>query len=204
MLNAVRNRCPEIYHLAFQAYSAPSPLHFGEHVIPSSSGVQQGDPLRPAFFALAVDGCARSMRAPLNVWYLDDATLAGPAEIVAEDLITLRTELPKLGLELNQSECELTFNIDAATEAKNVYHTISTALPGINITQPECLTLHSARPYTRPDFATPSALPTLPSGVCVLGCVALIDTQLYSSCRSTCPPRGCSICSDLRLPTWSP
>ena len=41
----------------------------------------------------------------------------------------------------NQSKCELTFNIDAATEAENVYHTISTALPGINITQPECLTL---------------------------------------------------------------
>ena len=141
MLNSVRDRCPEIYPLAFQAYSAPLPLHFGEHVILSSCGVQQGDPLGPVFFALTIDGCARSLKAPLNVWYLDDATISGPAETVAEDLKTLCTELPKLGLELNRSKCELTFTGHVPAEVENVTNTISTVLPGIKTIQPECLTL---------------------------------------------------------------
>ena len=137
LLRSVRDRCPEIYPLAFQAYSRPSPLHFGEHVIMSSCGVQQGDPLGPVFFALAVDGCTRSLKAPLNLWYLDDGTIAGPAETVAEDLRTLCTELPKLGLELNMSKCEVTFKGDSPSEAS----AISSVLPDIKVVHAEDLEL---------------------------------------------------------------
>ena len=141
LLNCIRDRCPEIYPLTFQAYSSPSPLHFGEHIILSSCGVQQGDPLGPVFFALAVDGCARSLKSPLNLWYLDDATIAGPAETVAEDLRTLNTELPKLGLELNSSKCELTVISDSEAAAENITSVISSVLPGIKVIAPEELTL---------------------------------------------------------------
>ena len=141
LLSEVRNRCPEVYPLAFQAYSNPSPLHFGEHIISSCCGVQQGDPLGPAFFALAIDGCARSLKAPLNIWYLDDATIAGPAETVAEDLRTLCAGLPKLGLQLNMTKCELFVPTDAPGEVEQVYNTISAALPEIKVTRPEQLTL---------------------------------------------------------------
>ena len=58
-----------MYHLAYQAYSTPSPLIIGGRTIASASGVQQGDPLGPAMFALAVDPCARAVTEPLNVWY---------------------------------------------------------------------------------------------------------------------------------------
>ena len=124
-----------------QAYRTPSSLHFGEHVILSSCGVQQGDPLGPVFFALVVDGCARSLKAPLNVWYLDDATIAGPAETVAKDLKTLCSELPKLGLELNRSKCELTINSGTPAATENIANTISSVLPDIKIIHPEQLTL---------------------------------------------------------------
>ena len=141
LLKSVRDRCPEIYPLAFQAYRTPSPLHFGEHVILSSCGVQQGDPLGPVFFALVVDGCASSLKAPLNVWYLDDATIAGPAETVAKDLKTLCSELPKLGLELNRSKCEMTINSGTPAATENIANTISSVLPDIKIIHPEQLTL---------------------------------------------------------------
>ena len=85
-LARIRERCPEVYHLAYQAYSAPTPLVIGGQTITSASGVQQGDPLGPAAFALAVDPCARAVTAPLNVWYLDDGTIAGPAATIAADL----------------------------------------------------------------------------------------------------------------------
>ena len=70
MLTNIRDRCPEIYRLSFQAYSSPTPLHIGDHTIYSRRGIQQGDPLGPVAFSLAVDDCARSMKSPLNVWYL--------------------------------------------------------------------------------------------------------------------------------------
>ena len=71
MLTSIRDRCPEIYRLSFQAYSSPTPLHIEDHTIFSRCGIQQGDPLGPVAFSLAVDHCARSIKSPLNVWYLD-------------------------------------------------------------------------------------------------------------------------------------
>ena len=66
--------------LGFKKKHGRSPLVIGGQTIKSASGLQQGDPLGPAAFALAVDPCASAVTAPLNVWYLDDRTIAGPAD----------------------------------------------------------------------------------------------------------------------------
>ena len=79
LLEVCRRRAPSIFPLARLAYGSPSSLLVTEKIIPSSTGVQQGDPLGPLLFALAVDDIARSLSSPVNLWYLDDATLAGPA-----------------------------------------------------------------------------------------------------------------------------
>ena len=50
--------------------------------------MQQGDPAGPAAFALAVDEIASAVASPLNVWYLNDATIGGPIESVVSDLTT--------------------------------------------------------------------------------------------------------------------
>ena len=115
VLTRIHERCPEVYPMAHQAYHLQTPLHIGEQTISSSSGVQQGDPLGPAAFALAVDACARTMRSPLNVWYLDDATIAGPADVVQPDLLSLAKALPALGLQLNPAKCEVSI-IDEAPQ----------------------------------------------------------------------------------------
>ena len=47
MLIAVRDQVPELLPLVLSAYGAPSCLLFGQEIIQSSEGVQQGDPLAP-------------------------------------------------------------------------------------------------------------------------------------------------------------
>ena len=165
MLKAIHARCPEIYRLAFQAYSAPTPLHIGNSLIPSSSGVQQGDPLGPIGFSLAIDNCARSMRSPLNIWYLDDATLAGPVSTVTDDLANMQRLLPDLGLKLNSSKCEFTV---IGTPPAQIYVSIAGRLeatvPGIRETPLACLTLlGSPLTETGIQLATESAAGTVSS-----------------------------------------
>ena len=78
-IGEIATRYPSLYFLVNEAYSNPSTLFAGEHRIPSSRGIQQGDPLGPALFALAVDKIAKDMSSELNIWYLDDATIGGQA-----------------------------------------------------------------------------------------------------------------------------
>ena len=52
-------------------------LHFWDVIIPSCSSVQQGDPLGPLGFSLALQPLVESVKAKvpdlnINVWYLDD------------------------------------------------------------------------------------------------------------------------------------
>ena len=55
VLGEIGNRCPDIFPLVRQAYGTSSPLYFGDELIESCTGVQQGDPLGPLAFALAID-----------------------------------------------------------------------------------------------------------------------------------------------------
>ena len=55
-------RAPSILCLASTAYATSSHLVIGNETILSEKGIQQGDPLGPVLFALAVDKIARSIR----------------------------------------------------------------------------------------------------------------------------------------------
>ena len=57
VLQRVKESCPEIYAMAHQAYGTPTPLLIAGQTVMSSTGVQQGDPLGPIAFALAVNTC---------------------------------------------------------------------------------------------------------------------------------------------------
>ena len=61
VLNEVHRRCPEIYHMVWQSYNTRTPLFIGDTVIWSKTGVQQGDPLGPLCFSLAIDPIIGSM-----------------------------------------------------------------------------------------------------------------------------------------------
>ena len=101
-------RCPSVLPLISQAYGQPTPLFIADSVIWSRRGVQQGDPLGPLLFALAIDPIIQNLHSPLNIWYLDDGTLAGPADTIAADLATLLPALQRIGLNVNSQKCEIT------------------------------------------------------------------------------------------------
>ena len=47
------------------------------------------------------------MKAPLNIWYMDDGTLGGDVDVLINDFLVLQQLGSSMGLELNESKCEL-------------------------------------------------------------------------------------------------
>jgi len=69
--------------------------------------VQQGDPLGPVLFSLAIHSLASELMSAFNVWYLDNGTLGGSPQSVLADFTTILGRSSSLGLSLNLSKCEL-------------------------------------------------------------------------------------------------
>ena len=90
---ALTNRCPELLPWFHSCYGAPSPLVLGDRLLQSASGVQQGDPLGPALFALAIQDVLDHFASCPHLWqswYLDDVILLGPVEVLNEYLTHLQ------------------------------------------------------------------------------------------------------------------
>ena len=63
----------------------PSELKFGEFVLRSEEGAQQGDPLGPLYFCLICKELMDSLKSELVLGYLDDITLGDDAAVCLED-----------------------------------------------------------------------------------------------------------------------
>jgi hypothetical protein len=81
---------PMYLHFISAAYSSPSHLFFQNRLLMSQRGVQQGDPLGPALFALTIHPIVSSITDELNIWYLDDGSVADQPEKVADTLQFIR------------------------------------------------------------------------------------------------------------------
>ena len=115
-LSVARVRTPGLNNLLWQGYSSSTRLFFGEERIALETGIQQGDPIGPALFAISVDEAARGVQSEFNVWYLDDATLRDSQERVHDDLVVLLERLRAIGLEVNGRKCVLTILNDSMPE----------------------------------------------------------------------------------------
>ena len=111
ILEAVERHLPEL--LPYASYSENSDLQFGDFSLQSQEGAQQGDPLGPLYFCLAVHDLLSSLQSPIVVGYLDDMSMGGEAGKVAEDFTRLESGAAKLGLTLNRSKCEVAGLTDA-------------------------------------------------------------------------------------------
>ena len=72
MLMAVNNYLPHLRNFAGLCYAQPSELYFGNEIIMSEEGAQQGDPLGSMLFCLAIQPMVVKLLSEFNVWYIDD------------------------------------------------------------------------------------------------------------------------------------
>jgi len=107
-LKEVRDHMPGLAAWADFCYSSPSNLVFGSRTIGSECGVQQGDPLGPLFFSLALQPVLQELARSrvtggleLVYSYLDDLCLAGDAHAVATAIATLKQRCSDIGLRLS-------------------------------------------------------------------------------------------------------
>jgi Reverse transcriptase (RNA-dependent DNA polymerase) len=107
ILFKVQQSIPSLYPMTLQSYGSPSYLAYGEHLLESRCGVQQGDPLGPALFCLAIDDLVKSLRSEVKPWYLDDGTLIGEPTTVIEDVQKIMNCTTEIGLRLNTEKCEI-------------------------------------------------------------------------------------------------
>jgi len=105
MLSSVHYRIPELYPYCYSAYSQASCLFFGQYIILSEQRPQQGDPIGPLLFSNTLHPTLSSLKASLNLGYLDDISLGGTQSVVAADVKEVIEEGAKIGLSLNVDKC---------------------------------------------------------------------------------------------------
>ena len=109
MLDIVFRKRRLIYNYTHSAYSETSHLFFGNKVIQSQEGCQQGDPEGPALFSDTIQDLVNQMVSQYNVWYLDDVNLSDHYRTVLEDLKRINASADKYGLSLEKTKCYLIF-----------------------------------------------------------------------------------------------
>ncbi|GJY65899.1 putative reverse transcriptase domain-containing protein [Tanacetum coccineum] len=98
LLEETRVRCPSIAPWVEFCYARPARLYYDDSVLWSCQGVQQGDPLGPLLFALAlhplVQTINQSCELTLQAWYLDDGTIVGDTLMVSKELDIIKNDGP--------------------------------------------------------------------------------------------------------------
>ena len=102
----------EISRLTHCMYSTPSELLICDQIIPSSTGIQNGDQLGP--YSL------HCLSVTLNTWYLNNNTIINTAKSVIDFTRKIIANLNSFGLEVNSSKTDV-ISYDAESK-KRVDH----------------------------------------------------------------------------------
>ena len=116
ILSSVRRILPTLTPWADFCYRTDSTLLLDEGSLSSSRGIQQGDPLGPAFSSIALQDSIRRAKEAAEAavpggidfvaFFIDDGTVAGSAEAVAIFVDTFIRDVADLGLSVARHKCE--------------------------------------------------------------------------------------------------
>jgi hypothetical protein len=108
-------------------------------IIRSAVGVQQGDPMAPLLFCLALHPVLLEIQnhpdcstLSLNTWYMDDGTLIGPSKGVRTALDLISTLGPSHGIFVNTKKCEL-FPLSIETDLSIFPNAIPVSVNGVEL-----------------------------------------------------------------------
>ena len=104
---------PDCFQWIQTSYGVEAELMFGDTVILSSKGFQQGDPLASLLFSLVLHPIIERIQLEvptldINTWYLDDGVLVGKKEDLQKVVDILTIQGPTRGLFLNKKEYKST------------------------------------------------------------------------------------------------
>ena len=114
LLQEVAAHFSELYGHVKQMYGQSSPLlYFNGHstcIIESQEGVQQGDPLGPALFSLAIHPiiCKAQEKSTTTtvLAYLDDIFVVGPSDQAEDLLVEMKSDLARINFNICDRKCE--------------------------------------------------------------------------------------------------
>ncbi|XP_069358665.1 uncharacterized protein [Maniola hyperantus] len=145
MLSEIQKQISEILEYMWQCYGSPSKLMYGENVLDSAVGCQQGDPLGPAIFSLTINPIISNLNSKFNLWYLDDGSLGGNASSVLQDLDILIKKFSEIGLSLNFSKCQVYIPDSVPLNEKTILiNSLNSLIPNISTISKKDLTLLGA------------------------------------------------------------
>jgi hypothetical protein len=145
LLTQIENELPEIYSYLWQCYGAPSKLMYRDNEISSCVGCQQGDPLGPVIFNLAIHPIITQLTSDLNIWYLDDGTIGGKRSTVLADLQTIIDRFAEIGLTINFNKCEIFIGESIPPNIRtSIMKDINILTPNISVLSHDNLTLLGA------------------------------------------------------------
>lgn len=130
LLSEIKSNIPELYNYLLHCYADPTNLMYRSNELSSEVGCQQGDPLGPAIFSLAINPIIQNLASKFNVWYLDDGTLGGDVDSVLSDLSLIIDKFKSIGLELNFNKCEL-YIPNSFNDSNNVINKFNQLAPNI-------------------------------------------------------------------------
>ena len=90
--------------------------------------MQQGDPLGPLLFCLCIHSVVSNLESELCIWYCDDESIGGTADVVERDSERVRCEAEDLGLHLNEHKSDL------VCSGGELVSTFQELLPGVMVT----------------------------------------------------------------------
>ena len=109
LFEEVRSQIPSLSAWMECSYGSQPILLLNNQSILSCCGVQQGDPLGPLGFSLALHPIVRKIKEQvpglaINAWYLDDGTLCGSPADLTRALSIIESDGPSHGLFLNRAK----------------------------------------------------------------------------------------------------
>ena len=98
-------------------------------------------------FSLAIMNIIKSLKSELNIWYLDDGTIAGDTLTVLDDYKKIISAANSHGLEVNPTKCELHIINPHSLNASAVLDIFNQITKGVKLVKNEDLTLLGAPIY---------------------------------------------------------